>query len=137
VQKVTSGPRALMKRIEAETSNTYGDVVRGAGFGSMAAFKQNFQPYKSPEEKDLDAAFIGPDKLWAGTNAHVMIIMVNDKQLKGLEAPKSWKDLFDPKWKGKLIVGDPATSGSTYYQMYGMHQLYGQDGFNKLVANAD
>ncbi|WP_442596914.1 extracellular solute-binding protein [Parapusillimonas sp. JC17] len=137
IQKVTSGTGALMKRIEAETGNPLGDVVWGAGFGTMAAFKQNFQPYESPEAKGIDAAFIGPDNLWAGTNAHVMIIMVNDKQLKGLEAPKTWKDLFDPKWKGKLIVGDPATSGSTYDQMYGIHQLYGQDGFNKLVANAD
>lgn len=137
VQTVTSGTGALMKRIEAESKNPLGDVVWGAGFGTMAAFKQNFQPYQSPEAKDIDARFIGPDNLWAGTNAHVMIIMVNEKQLKGDEAPKSWKDLFDPKWKGRLIVGDPATSGSTYDQMYGIHQLYGDDGFNKLVANAD
>ncbi|MBB5213538.1 extracellular solute-binding protein [Parapusillimonas granuli] len=137
IQKVTSGTGALMKRIEAEAGNPLGDVVWGAGFGTMAAFKQNFQPYESPEAKGVDAAFIGPDHLWTGTNAHVMIIMVNEKQLKGLEAPKTWKDLFDPKWKGKLIVGDPATSGSTYDQMYGIHQLYGQEGFNKLVANAD
>lgn len=137
IQKVTSGTGALMKRIEAEAKNPLGDVVWGAGFGTMAAFKQNFEPYQSPEAKDIDPRFIGPDHLWAGTNAHVMIIMVNDKQLKGAEAPKTWSDLFDPKWKGKLIVGDPATSGSTYDQMYGIHQLFGQDGFNKLVANAD
>lgn len=137
IQKVTSGTGALMKRIEAEAKNPLGDVVWGAGFGTMAAFKQNFEPYQSPEAKDIDPRFIGPDNLWAGTNAHVMIIMVNDKQLKGAEAPKTWSDLFDPKWKGKLIVGDPATSGSTYDQMYGLYQLFGQDGFNKLVANAD
>lgn len=137
VQTVTSGTGALMKRIEAEAKNPLGDVVWGAGFGTMAAFKQNFQPYQSPQAKDIDPRFIGPDNLWAGTNAHVMIIMVNDKQLKGAEAPKTWKDLFDPKWKGKLIVGDPATSGSTYDQMYGIHKLYGDEGFNKLVANAD
>ncbi|NYT63789.1 extracellular solute-binding protein [Alcaligenaceae bacterium] len=137
IQTVTSGTGALMKRIEAESKNPLGDVVWGAGFGTMAAFKNNFEPYASPEAKDLDPRFIGPDNLWAGTNAHVMVIMVNDKQLKGAEAPKTWSDLFDPKWKGKLIVGDPATSGSTYDQMYGIYQLFGQDGFNKLVANAD
>src|SRR5690606_606575 len=133
IQKVTSGTGALMKRIEAEAANPLGDVVWGAGFGTMAAFKQNFQPYASPEMKDLDERFIGPDNLWAGSNVHVMIIMVNDKQLKGMEAPKRWADLFDPQWKGKLIVGDPGTSGSTYDQMYGLYQLFGQDGFDKLV----
>ena len=137
IQKVTSGTGALMKRIEAEAANPLGDVVWGAGFGTMAAFKQNFQPYESPEMKGLDPRFIGPDHLWAGSNVHVMVIMLNDKQLKGMEAPKRWADLFDPKWKGKLIVGDPATSGSTYDQMYGLYQLFGQEGFDKLVANAD
>ncbi|NYT59646.1 extracellular solute-binding protein [Alcaligenaceae bacterium] len=137
IQKVTSGTGALMKRIEAEAANPLGDVVWGAGFGTMAAFKQNFQPYDSAEVKGLDQRFIGPDKLWAGSNVHVMVIMVNEKQLKDIPAPKGWADLFDPKWKGKLIVGDPATSGSTYDQMYGMYQLFGQDGFDKLVANAD
>jgi iron(III) transport system substrate-binding protein len=137
IQKVTSGTGALMKRIEAEAANPLGDVVWGAGFGTMAAFKQNFQPYESPEIKGLDQRFIGPDHLWAGSNVHVMVIMLNDKQLKDLPAPKRWTDLFDPKWKGKLIVGDPATSGSTYDQMYGLYQLFGQEGFDKLVANAD
>ncbi|HLU79738.1 MAG TPA: extracellular solute-binding protein [Burkholderiaceae bacterium] len=136
VQRVTSGTGALMKRIEAEAANPLGDVVWGAGFGTMAAFKHNFQPYDSPEAKGVDKRFLGPDNLWVGTNAHVMIIMVNDKQLKGEEAPKSWQDLFDPKWKDKVIIGDPATSGSAYDQVYGIYKIYGQEGLNKLAANA-
>lgn len=136
VQRVTSGTGALMKRIEAEAANPLGDVVWGAGFGTMAAFQHNFQPYDSPEAKGLDKSFLGPDNLWAGTNAHVMLIMVNEKQLKGEEAPKSWQDLFDPKWKDKVIIGDPATSGSAYDQVYGIYKIYGQEGLNKLAANA-
>lgn len=136
VQRVTSGTGALMKRIEAEAAKPLGDVVWGAGFGTMAAFKHNFQPYNSPEIKGVDPRFVGPDNLWAGTNAHVMLIMVNEKQLKGEEAPKSWQDLFAPKWKGKVIIGDPVTSGSAYDQVYGIYKLYGQEGLNKLAANA-
>lgn len=136
VQRVTSGTGALMKRIEAEAANPLGDVVWGAGFGTMAAFKHNFQPYESPMAKGVDPRFIGPDNLWVGTNAHVMLIMVNEKQLKGEPAPKSWKDLFDPKWKGKVIIGDPATSGSAYDQVYGIYKIYGAEGLQKLAANA-
>jgi ABC-type Fe3+ transport system, periplasmic component len=136
VQRVTSGTGALMKRIEAEAQNPLGDVVWGAGFGTMAAFKHNFQPYQSPQAKGVDPRFYGPDNLWVGTNAHVMLIMVNEKQLKGEAAPKSWQDLFDKKWKGKIIIGDPATSGSAYDQIYGIYKLYGQEGLNKLAANA-
>jgi iron(III) transport system substrate-binding protein len=135
IQKVTSGTGALMKRIEAEAKNPLGDVVWGAGFGTMAAFRQNFQPYASAQAKDIPAQFKGPDHLWVGSNAHVMILMVNNKQLKGATAPKSWTDLFAPAWKNKIIMGDPATSGSAYDQVYGIYQLFGADGLKKLAAN--
>jgi iron(III) transport system substrate-binding protein len=135
IQKVTSGTGALMKRIEAEAKNPLGDVVWGAGFGTMAAFRQNFQPYDSTQAKDIPAQFKGPDLLWVGSNAHVMILMVNNKQLKGVTAPKSWTDLFAPAWKNKIIMGDPATSGSAYDQVYGIYQLFGADGLKKLAAN--
>lgn len=135
VQKVTSGTGALMKRIEAEAKNPLGDVVWGAGFGTMAAFRQNFQPYESAQAKDIAPQFKGPDNLWVGSNAHVMIVMVNTKQLKGTAAPKSWADLFAPVWKNKIIMGDPATSGSAYDQVYGIYQLFGAEGLNKLAAN--
>lgn len=137
VQRVTSGTGALMKRIEAESANPLGDVVWGGGFGTMAAFRHNFESYDSPEAKDIDERFIGEDNLWVGTNAHVMIIMINERQLRGQDAPKSWSDLFDPKWKGKVIIGDPGSSGSAYDQIYGIHQLYGEDGLGKLAANVD
>lgn len=135
IQKVTSGTGALMKRIEAEAKNPLGDVVWGAGFGTMVAFKQNFQPYQSKDEANILPQFRGPDNLWVGSNAHVMIVMTNDKQLKGQTAPKAWKDLFDPKWKGKIVMGDPVTSGSAYDQVYGIYQLYGNEGLQKLAAN--
>lgn len=135
VQKVTSGTGALMKRIEAESANPLGDVVWGAGFDTLAAYKQNFQPYRSPEAQGLDAALVGAGDLWAASNLHVMVVMVNDKQLKGNPAPKSWADLQDPMWKGKVIMGDPVSSGSAYGQVYGLYKLLGEDGLKKLAAN--
>ena len=135
VQKVASGTGALMKRIEAESANPLGDVVWGAGFDTLAAFKQNFQPYKSPEAKGLDAALIGTGDLWAASNLHVMVVMVNDKQLKGNPMPKTWADLANPIWKGKIVMGDPVSSGSAYGQVYGLYKLLGEDGLKKLAAN--
>lgn len=136
IQKVTSGTGALMKRIEAESGKPLGDVVWGAGFGTMVAFKQNFQPYQSPDMDKILPQFRGPDNLWIGSNAHVMVVMANESQLKGDAPPAAWKDLFDPKWKGRIIMGDPATSGSAYDQIYGIYQIYGAEGLDKLAANA-
>jgi len=135
IQKVTAGTGALMKRIEAEAAKPLGDVVWGAGFGTMFAFKNSFEPYKSPEADKILPQYHGPDNLWIGSNAHVMVIMVNESQLKGAAAPTSWQELMDPKWKGKVIIGDPATSGSAYDQIYGVYQVYGTEGLDKLAAN--
>ena len=97
IQQVTSGAGALMKRIEAEAQNPLGDVVWGTGYGTMAAFQQNFEAYESPENKAIPEAFHGKDSLWTSSNAHVMVIMANERQLKGQAAPKTWADLFDPQ----------------------------------------
>ena len=33
-----------------------------------------------------------------------MVLMVNERQLKGLAAPKTWADLMKPEWKGKVVL---------------------------------
>ena len=43
--------------------------------------------------------------------AGMMAIAYNNKKVRPEEAPKSWQDLIDPKWKGRLALGHPAFSG--------------------------
>ena len=100
VQQVTGGTGALMKRIQAEAKNPQGDILWSGGFGTLGAYKELMEPYKSPDLAAIPAEFRGPDNLWVGTNVHLMVIMVNEKQLKGLPVPKTWSDLMKPEWKG-------------------------------------
>ena len=100
VQQVTGGTGSLMKRIQAEAKNPRGDVLWSGGFGTLGAYKDLLQPYKGPGLEHIPAEFRGPNDLWVGTNVHVMVMMVNERQLKGLAAPKTWSDLMKPEWKG-------------------------------------
>jgi iron(III) transport system substrate-binding protein len=46
-----------------------------------------------------------------------MGILINTRMVKDEDVPKSWKDLTDPKWKGKILSDDlrPLGSGNTMF----------------------
>ena len=136
VQQVTGGTGSLMKRIQAESKNPRGDVLWSGGFGTLGAYKELLEPYKAPDLAAIPAEFRGPNNLWVGTNLHVMVLMVNERQLKGLPAPKTWSDLMKPEWKGKFTITDPSKSATAYMLVYGLLKQFGKDGLEKIAANA-
>lgn len=136
VQQVTGGTGSLMKRIQAESKNPRGDVLWSGGFGTLGAYRDLLEPYKSPDLAAIPAEFRGPNNLWVGTNLHVMVLMVNERQLKGLAAPKTWSDLMKPEWKGKFAITDPSKSATAYMLVYGLLKQFGKDGLEKIAANA-
>ena len=125
-----------MKRIAAEKDKPLCDVFWSGDVAVLENAKENFQPYRSPEAAGLPAGYVEKEARWTASNAHVMIIMVNKSLVKDTEAPKTWKDLFEPKWKGKVVMANPEKSGSAYAQVYGIYKLYGWDGLKKLIDNA-
>ncbi|MEI7673985.1 MAG: ABC transporter substrate-binding protein [Deltaproteobacteria bacterium] len=136
VSIVRLGTGEAMKRIAAEKDKPLCDVFWSGDVAVLENAKENFQTYRSPEAKALPTGYVEKEARWTASNAHVMIIMVNKSLVKAAEMPKSWKDLFDPKWKGKIVMANPEKSGSAYAQAYGIHKLYGWDGINKLIANS-
>lgn len=61
-----------------------------------------FQPVASPYFADLLPGSLPDHKLWAGTLLSVWVQAYNTNLIKKDELPKSYADLLDPKWKGKL-----------------------------------
>lgn len=136
VSVVRLGTGEAMKRIAAEKEKPLCDVFWSGDAAVLENAKENFQTYKSPEAAALPPGYVEKESRWTASNTHVMILMVNKSLVKADEVPKSWKDLFDPKWKDKIVVANPEKSGSAYAQVYGIYKLYGWDGINKLIANA-
>ncbi len=61
-------------------------------------------PYKSPEAKNFISEFKDPDGYWTADYVNYMTVGYNPKLVSDKEAPKSWEDLLDGKWKGKLAM---------------------------------
>ncbi|MGV3487590.1 MAG: extracellular solute-binding protein [Tuberibacillus sp.] len=140
VNIVTGGTGQLLNRIKAESANPQGDVLWGGGVESLDGFKDNFAAYTTSEDSHLGDNYKASDHKWTGFSALPMVIMYNKDQVKESDVPKSWNDLLDSKWKGKIAYADPAKSGSSYTQLVTMLFAFGKDKegwnyVNKLVKN--
>ena len=88
---------------------------------------------------EIKAKKIGADVLMVAEPSSVrisnMIIAYNSDKLSPEEAPKSWKDLTDPKWKGKIAMPNPMLSGTAFVAVGALADKYGWEYFDQLKAN--
>lgn len=102
------------------------------------AFKANgwLQPYVSPETEHIAAEYMDPEGYYTAGRLVTMgiawFIGVEEE-----DAPKTWNDLLDPKWKGQIIMTDPSQASTTKYWMAAMMQSpkYGEAYFQGLKEN--
>lgn len=69
------------------------------------------------------------------TAAALVTLTYNSSLVSEKDAPKSWPDLLDPKWKNKVSIGHPAFSGYVGTWVVLMNKLYGWQYFDKLEKN--
>lgn len=77
------------------------------------------------DEKDADGQY-------ATDRASISVIAYNTTLVKKADAPKSYKELLDPKWKGKLVKAHPAYSGTIMTETLILSKRLGWDYFKKL-----
>jgi ABC-type Fe3+ transport system substrate-binding protein len=64
---------------------------------------------------------------------HGQQFLVNTK-LVDISKLKSYEDLLDPKFAGKIVVGHPKDVGQSRYSFGFLYSYYGEDFFKKLAA---
>lgn len=135
ISTITGGSGQLLRRLEAEAGKPQGDLFWSSSANTLGAFTQLFEPYASPEAASIPAALRHPQNLWTASNVHLVVAMINTNQLGGTPAPKSWKDLLAPAFKGKIIIADPANSSTAYTILWGIDKLLGPDALKTLAGN--
>ena len=124
---------------EAQSGQVAADVIWVGDPADYIGFKKLgiLQKYESPEAKNIDKAFIDPEGFYTGARMMNMGIAYNTNKVKKEEAPKTWNDLLDPKWKGQVVMTDPGTAGTTKYAVGALmaSKEYGTAYFEKLKAN--
>lgn len=95
-------------KLETAAGKCSADVF-GIEFASMSRFESEgllmrWDPsadgFKVPKDRDA----IDKNKMAFAYDARLYVIGYNTNLVKPQEAPKSWKDLLDPKWKDKIVT---------------------------------
>ncbi|HYL90612.1 MAG TPA: extracellular solute-binding protein [Burkholderiales bacterium] len=92
-------------------------------------------PYCSPNFKDYRPEALSKDCTHMYFTAYYQYIAYNPELVKPSEVPTSWRDLLDPKWKGRVSIPDPKVGGGHYYFVFSMYKLFGREFFEKARAN--
>jgi len=127
VDVVYAGTGEILKRIDAEKAAPQGDVMLGGGAESFEAYRPAFEAYKIKEDDAIPANLKAADRLWYANNALPLVIAYNKNLVKETEKPSGWKDLTDPKWKGKIAMANAAKSGTSFLQVTTMLTIFGRD----------
>jgi iron(III) transport system substrate-binding protein len=125
VDPVTAGSGVLVRRLQSEKARPQGDIVWGISRSLLETNKSLFEAYASKNKDAVPAEYRDPNDLWIGNNLHLLVILQNTKLVPEGQGPKSWADLLDPRWKGKIAFTDPANSGSAYTTVTMLVDLWG------------
>lgn len=92
-----------------------------------------FTPFDSPIRAEIPDQLRDAKGIWTSMYLNDNVITWNTKLVKPEEAPKSYDDLLDPKWKGKISV-DTEDYPWAYYVLQSMGKEKGTDFLTKLAA---
>jgi len=109
----------LQTRIRAEKANPKADIFIGgdSSFHDGLGKEGLLETYESPNASAVAAQSKDPAKNWTGFYFGIFGIITNTERFNkeiGGALPASWDDLIDPKYKGKLLLGSPITTGGGY-----------------------
>jgi iron(III) transport system substrate-binding protein len=133
-----TGAERVFTRIAQEYgSNIHAvDVVNSSDAAHLIVWKRDgwLAPFV-PEEvaKHYPAEHRDPDGMFASFRVYLCVMGYNTAMVKAEDAPKSFADLLDPKWVGKIVKAHPSYSGTILTATYQTARDVGWLYFEKLA----
>jgi len=104
--KKTAG---LVERLRAEKNHPRADVFWSSEiFMTIDLAKEGmFETYTSSATADWPAAYCDPQHRWHGFALRARVIVYAPDRIKSDELPKTWMDLTQDRFKGRIVMADP------------------------------
>lgn len=132
-----TGAERVFQRIGQEySSNIHAvDVVNSSDAAHFIVWKRDgiLAPFVPEDVSIYPAEHRDVDGQFASFRVWLSIIAYNTDLVKAAEAPKSFADLLDPRWKGKIVKAHPGYSGTIMTATYQMQRDLGWSWFEQLA----
>lgn len=123
----------IIAKLLAEKANPQADAIWGVAASGLALFDKEgmLQPY-APLNLDAIMSQYRDKKnppAWWGMDVYGAVICFNtvEAQKRGIPKPETWKDLLKPIYKGQIVMPNPASSGTGYFDVVAWLQMMGDD----------
>jgi iron(III) transport system substrate-binding protein len=133
IKWVRDSTGVITAKLLAEKANPLADVVWGVSASSLALLGQQgmLEPYAPAHLKNLSKAY--QDKksppAWWGMDVYGATVCFNtvEAEKKGIKKPETWQDLLKPEFKGQVVMPNPASSGTGFFDVTAWLALWGDD----------
>jgi iron(III) transport system substrate-binding protein len=122
-------------RVEQAAGRFLGDLHHNGSTTTWLMTRDgNFQPHGAiPNVKNVDPIY-QPDDTKIPAEVISYSLLINKNIVKPADEPKSWKDILDPKWTGKILSDDYRALGGGAVFFPVMLKAFGRDFHEKLAA---
>jgi len=129
----------ITARLLAEKANPQADVVMGLAATSLLLFEQEgmLLPYAPKNLAAIPAQYrdAKDPPAWFGMDVWGATVCFNTVEAakQNLPKPESWADLTKPVYKGKIVMPNPASSGTGFLDVTAWLQIMGEAGGWKFM----
>jgi iron(III) transport system substrate-binding protein len=133
IKWVRDSTGVITAKLLAEKSNPQADAVMGVAASSLALLdKQGMLIPYAPLNLDAIMSQYRDKKnppAWFGMDVWGATICFNTVEAgkRNIPKPETWKDLTKPVYKGQIVMPNPASSGTGYFDVTAWLALFGDD----------
>jgi iron(III) transport system substrate-binding protein len=136
VEVERSGSERVFQRVNQEHQSgiKHADVVNSSDSTHFMTWKQEglLAKYVPADVAKFPKEYRDPDGYYATWRATLCVMGYNTNLVPPAQVPKGYRDLLDPKWKGKLTKAHPGYSGTSLTGTYAVVKVLGWDYLEKL-----
>ncbi|MHB8910578.1 MAG: extracellular solute-binding protein [Syntrophales bacterium] len=137
VQLFRSGGSSVLRRFQQEIDarKTVADLLTVSDTAAMSTLikRDLLVPFRPKHFEKIPAEAKDPQGRYIAQRLNLIVMIARAD--KGLDMPKNWTDLADPKYKGKMVMPDPSFTANQLVTVGTLSRKYGWGFYEKLQAN--